>query len=266
MFSFITRRSFLFNLMIAFVLAIGLIFGLLQLLGYLTHHGQYLRVPSVLGVKTEEAIRLLESKGFDVVIQDSIYTDTARKGVVLKQIPEPTRTVKVNRTVILTVNRVTPPLIDMPSLEGKSLGFALEMLRRSHLVLGDTVFRPDFMRGSVVEQRFRGGKIHAGSKVPWGSPIDLVIGSGLDDNPIPVPELIGLRFDEAKTLLLESGILLGALVLDPDVKDTASAYIWKHNPPAINDLGTKLFIQSGQLIDLWLSVERKVETDSSSLP
>ncbi len=264
MFNFITRRSFLFNLIAAIFLGVALIFGLLQLLGSITHHGQYLRVPSVLGVKTEEAIRMLEAEGFDVLIQDSIYTDTARKGIVLKQIPEPSSTVKVNRTVILTVNRVTLPLMDMPALEGKSLGFALDILRRSHLVLGDTIFKPDFMRGSVLEQRFRGDKIQPGAKLPWGSAIDLVIGSGLNEEPVPVPELIGLRYSEAKVLLEQSGILLGALVLDQEVTDTANAFIWKQTPPTINDLGETMLIQPGQLLDLWLSVERKVVSDSTS--
>lgn len=218
----------------------------------------------MLGVKTEDAIRQLEEQGFDVLIQDSIYTDTARKGIVLKQIPEPSSTVKVNRTVILTVNRVTLPLIDMPALEGKSLGFALDILRRSHLVLGDTVFKPDFMRGSVLEQRFRGDKIQPGAKLPWGSAVDLVIGSGLNEEPVPVPELIGLRFNEAKVLLEQSGILLGALVLDPDVTDTANAFIWKQTPPTINDLGEPMLIQPGQLLDVWLSVERKIIADSTN--
>ena len=44
---------------------------------------------------------------------------------------------KVNRTIYLTVNRLTLPLVDMPALEGKTLNFALYILDRSHLKLGD---------------------------------------------------------------------------------------------------------------------------------
>lgn len=262
MFKFITRRSIWFNLFLAFLLGIGLIFGILQLLGILTNHGEYLKVPSVVGMNTNRAIDMLEEKGFEVVIYDSVYTDTAKKGTVLKQIPDPNSTVKINRTVLLTVNRVTMPLIDMPSLNGKSLNFALEIMHRSHLVLGDTTFRADFMRGSILEQRFRGDIIQPGTKIPWGSTIDLVVGSGLSDQPIPVPELIGLSFDEVKVLLEQSGILLGATILDPDVTDTASAFIWKQIPPSLNEVGEKLLIQPGQLMDLWLSVERKDLIDS----
>lgn len=262
MFKYITGKSFWFNLFIATSLAFLLFFTLLQLLGSITNHGEYLKVPSVLGKNTSEAIKELEKKGFDVVIQDSIYTDTAKKGIVLKQLPDPNSTVKVNRTILLTVNRVTLPLVDMPALEGKSLSFAVDILKRSHLVLGDTIFRPDFMRGSVIEQQFRGDKIIAGSKIPWGSAIDLVIGSGLKDSLMNVPDLIGKTFSEAKLILQENGILVGAVVADQGTLDTAAAFIWKQIPPTMDDQNEPIRIKSGQLMDLWISREFKFETDS----
>ena len=264
MFKFITDRPFWVNLLAVLVLSFLILFTILQLLGVMTNHGKYLSVPSVVGKKTNEAIKFLEDKGFDVIIQDSVYTDTAKMGIVLKQIPDPNSTVKINRTILLTVNRVTLPLIDMPALEGKSLNFALDILKRSHLKLGDTIFRPDFMRGSVLAQEYKGNKILSGTKVPWGSSINLVIGSGLNQAPILVPDLIGLTFDEAKIILDENGILLGALVPDQGVTDTANAFIWKQSPPRYDDQKEPIYIQSGQLMDLWISVELKVLRDSTA--
>ncbi len=232
------------------------------MLGVMTNHGAYLTVPSVVGKKTDEAVKFLESKGFEVVIKDSVYTDTAKNGIVLKQIPDPNSTVKINRTVLITVNRVTLPMIDMPALEGKSLNFALEILKRSHLKLGDTIYRPDFMRGSVLEQLFRGNKITSGSKIPWGSRVDLVIGSGLNQDPILVPQMEGMTFEEAKILLQENGILLGAVVADPDVVDSAAAFIWKQSPPRYDDQKEPVYIQPGQLMDLWISKEMKNVIDT----
>ncbi len=232
------------------------------MLGVMTNHGAYLTVPSVVGKKTDEAVKFLESKGFEVVIKDSVYTDTAKNGIVLKQIPDPNSTVKINRTVLITVNRVTLPMIDMPALEGKSLNFALEILKRSHLKLGDTIYRPDFMRGSVLEQLFRGNKITSGSKIPWGSRVDLVIGSGLNQDPILVPQMEGMTFEEAKILLQENGILLGAVVADPDVVDSAAAFIWKQSPPRYDDQHEPVYIQPGQLMDLWISKEMKNVIDT----
>ena len=186
MFKFITDRPFWVNLIVILLLTFLFIWGFLQLLGGITKHGEYLTVPSVTLKNTADAVKLLESKGFDVVIQDSVYTDTAKMGIVLKQFPEPNSTVKVNRIVLLTINRTTLPMIDMPALQGKSLGYALEILRRSHLVVGDTSYKPDFMMGSVLEQRFNGALIISGNKLPWGSRVDLVIGGGLANEEVPV--------------------------------------------------------------------------------
>ena len=122
MFQKIKEKPFWVHLLIIFAIVALLLFSVLQLLGIITKHGEYLTVPSVTNKPTAEAVKLLESKGFDVVIQDSVYTDTAKMGIVLKQFPEPNSTVKVNRTVLLTVNRVTLPMIDMPALQGKIFG------------------------------------------------------------------------------------------------------------------------------------------------
>ncbi|MEI2748185.1 MAG: PASTA domain-containing protein [Ferruginibacter sp.] len=266
MFKFITDRPFWVNLLAAIALAFLVLFIFLQLLGRITKHGQYLTVPSVMGKKTTDAIKFLEDKGFEVVIQDSVYTDTAKMGIVLKQLPDPNSTVKINRTVFLTVNRVTLPLVEMPALEGKTLNFALEIMRRTHFTLGDTSFRPDFMRGSVLEQLYKGQKIAPGTKVPWGSSIDLVVGSGLNEEKIHVPNLIGLTFAEAQAILLENGILQGAVVPDPGITDTAAAYIWRQSPPRYNDEKEPVFIQPGQLLDLWISPEMKEPRDTLDRP
>ncbi|HMW27823.1 MAG TPA: PASTA domain-containing protein, partial [Ferruginibacter sp.] len=125
MFKFITNRPFWVNLLAAILLGLLLLFLFLKMLGWITKHGEYLKVPAITGMKTTDAVKLLEKQGFDVFIQDSVFTDTAARGVVLKQIPDPNSTVKINRTVFITVNRVVPPMIEMPNLEGQSLSFAL---------------------------------------------------------------------------------------------------------------------------------------------
>ena len=253
MFKFITDRPFWVNLLAALLLAFLLIFLTLQMLGWITKHGEYLTVPAVKGKPTKEAIKLLESKGFDVVIQDSIFTDTLARGIIIKQLPDADATVKVNRTVFLTVNRYMPPMIDMPALEGKSLSFALDLLQRNHLVLGDTTYKPDFMKGSVLEQQYNGSTIAAGTKVTWGSKIDLVIAGGLHDEQISVPYLIGKTFAEGKAILEQGGINIGAVIAKDAIKDTATAFIYKQNPGRFDDEKKTVYIHPGQLMDIYIS-------------
>lgn len=263
MFKFITEKPFWVNLVAAIVIALLLIFLILKTLGLITRHGAYLKVPAVTGMKTNEALALLEKQGFEVYIQDSVFTDTATRGIVLKQLPDPNATVKVNRTVFLTVNRYIPPMIEMPNLEGQNLSFAIRMLERSHLKLGDTSFRPDFMQGSVLEQRYNGNRIPQKAKVQWGSTIDLVIGGGLEDKQMAVPSLVGMTYGEAKTYLDENGISLGAIITDGPISDTASAYIFKQRPERLDQDNMLVYIRSGQLMDVWISKEMKAPPEDS---
>ncbi len=262
MFKFLTSRPFWVNLLAAIFFVVLIVFIFLQLLGLITRHGEYLTVPSVTGKQTSEAVKFLEDKGFEVIIQDSVYVDTAQKGIVLKQLPDPNSTVKVNRTVYLTVNRVSLPLVEMPALEGKTYSFALEILRRSHLEPGDTTHKPDFMRGSILEQLYKGNKITSGTRIPWGSKIDLVIAGGLEDIRIQVPDVIGMTFGEARIILEQTGVAV-AVIPDPDVKDTVGGFVYRQSPPRFAEGGEPVYIQPGQLMDIWISREKKVQRDST---
>jgi beta-lactam-binding protein with PASTA domain len=254
-FNFLTKRPLWVNIVAAAVLAFLLVFLFLKMLGWITKHDAYLQVPDLLGKKTEDAIKLLEKQGFEVQIQDSVFTDTAARGVVLKQLPDPNAKVKINRTVFLTVNRVIPPMIEMPNLEGQSLNFALDILRRNHLELGDTIFKPSFMIGSVLEQQYNGVRIAEKAKVQWGSRITLVIGSGLGDQRMLVPSLLHMTFKDAKTFLEQQGIILGGTIPYENavIRDTANAFVVKQNPESVDEEKKPRYIQPGQVMDLYIS-------------
>ncbi|MEO5890644.1 MAG: PASTA domain-containing protein [Ferruginibacter sp.] len=265
MFKFITNKPLWVNFLAAVVLIFLLVFLMLQLLGWITKHGEYLTVPAVKGKDMQEAIKLLESKGFDVTIQDSVYTDSLPRGSVIKQLPDADATVKINRTVFITVNRYIPPMIAMPQLEGKSLSFALDLLARNHLRLGDTSYKPDFMKGSVLEQKYNGNKISPGAKVRWGSKISLVIAGGLNEQQMMVPDLIGLTFAQAKSQLESMGINVAGIIGEGIIKDTAAAFIYKQNPQPFDDEKKPIYIRPGQLMDLYISpvmIQVRDSTDS----
>ena len=262
MFRFITKQSFIVNLLVALVLAFLLGFLFFQSLGWITHHGEYLKVPSVTGKNVNEAVDLLEKEGFEVVITDSLYNDSLPLNIVKKQLPDADATVKVNRTVFLNVNPTTLPMVNMPNLEGLSYRFAVDKLSKNHLVLGDTSYRPDFMKGSVLEQNFKGKKIPAGSKIRWGSSVDLVIGGGLEAQKIPVPSLIGLTVSDARDILKDKGIILAAILTIGPITDTSSAYIFKQNPDVTTLSNLPAYIQPGQTMDIWIQAEKPV-TDTT---
>ncbi len=264
MFKFITNRPLWVNFLAAVLLAFLLIFLMLQLLGWITKHGEYLTVPAVKGKDTQQSIQLLESKGFDVVIQDSIYTESLPRGTVIKQLPDANATVKINRTVFLTVNRYILPMIAMPQLEGKSLSFAIDLLERNHLQLGDTIYKPDFMKGSILEQQYNGVKIMPGAKLRWGSKITLIIAGGLNEQQMMVPDLIGLTFAQAKAQLELLGINIAGIIADGAIKDTAAAFIYKQNPERFDEEKRPRYIRPGQLMDIYISPVMIVPRDTAN--
>lgn len=258
MFKFITKQSFLVNLLAALLLLFVLGFLFFRSLGWITNHGSYLKVPSVTGMKVDEAISLLEKEGFEIVITDSAYDDELDMNVVKKQLPAADATVKVNRTVFLNVNPKELPMIAMPKLEGLSYRFALDKIRKNHLVLGDTTMRPDFMKGSVLEQQYQGKPIEDGTKIRWGSTIDLVVGGGLQEIRIKVPDLIGTTVAEARQILESNGIVLAAILTSGMISDTANAFVYKQNPEVLGFDNLPIYIQPGQTMDIWVQRERPV--------
>ncbi|HUS00964.1 MAG TPA: PASTA domain-containing protein [Chitinophagaceae bacterium] len=263
LFRYLTRQPFWVNLLVALSLVFLIGFLFLQSLTWFTHHGEYLKVPEVKGQNVDNAIKILESQGFDVVIQDSVYFDSIPRYTVIKQLPEPDATVKVNRTVYLTINRAAPPAVTVPKLEGLSYRFAYDLIRKNHLVVGDTIYRPDFMKGSVLEQQYNGSRITAGTQVPWGARITLIIGGGLEVQQMLVPNLIGMTFADVKALLETKGITLAGVIPQTTVRDTLSAFVYKQNPERFDvDGTTPLYIRPGQTMDVWLS---PIPLDSDSL-
>lgn len=261
MFEFITKKSLGVNLIAGIVVAI-LLFGLFLLsLGWLTDHGKAASVPALTGKSLEEVKRILDSTGFECEVQDSIYVDSISPLQVVKQFPDADEVVKANRTIFLIIRSVEPPLVEMPNLIGYSFRNAEVVLKTMDLKVGDTLFRPDFARNAVLEQRMNGQLIAAGTKIKKGSSITLVLGDGVGDQPIPVPGLVGMNYLDAKALLDSNGLSFGAIVLESGVQDTATAWIYKQSPERLSEDNVVQTIRPGQLIDIWLQAVRpRVDT------
>jgi hypothetical protein len=262
---FITHRPLWLNILVGFVLAVLFFSMILLSLNWLTHHNESKTVPSVTGKSFEEAEQILRKAGFDVEIQDSIYTDTSKPRIVLKQVPESDEVVKVNRTVYLTINRAVPPMVEMPNLVGYSFRNAEMVLRNINIRIGDTTFKPDFAKNSVLEQWYNGELVKPGTKLRMGSKINLVLGDGVGKKEFVVPVIVGLTYGEAKARLEENGLGIGAIVAG-GVKDTMNAYIWKQNPERFDEEKKVLRIRPGQLIDVWLQVDKPVKDTTENVP
>ncbi|WP_119079935.1 PASTA domain-containing protein [Chitinophaga alhagiae] len=265
LFQNITKRSFGFNLL--FILgAVVLVFIIFfSSLGFLTRHGEEVTVPDVRGKTIEDASTALKKLGFEVEVRDSIYIDTMPALLIYEQTPERGDVVKVNRTIYLTVNKVVPPMVPMPDLEGLTYRSAEMTLRARRLNIGDTIYKPDFATNTVLEQLLNGKPIKPGKEIPEGSNITLVLSSGTGSMENPVPDLIGATYFEAREILAASNLNVGTVLIDGGVTDTLGAFIFKQTPARRNALGELNLIRAGESVDLWLTATRPVK-DSTALP
>lgn len=266
----ITGKPLWVNILAAVVLLLLLLLIFLGSLALITKHGDTLRIPAVSGMSLEDAKKALEKSGFEVQIQDSIYIDSLKPLQVIKQFPDADNLVKVNRTVYLTINRSVAPMLKMPNLIGMSFRNAVLIMRQYGLQIGDTVFKPDFARNSILEQRYDGQTIQPGTEIRQGSKITLVLGNGVGGYEIPVPDFVGLHYSDALALLSSNQLVLGAPVPDPDVTDTLGAFVYRQSPSPYDPEEKKSnHIRPGQAIDFWLSVrppEKKTDSAVSSQP
>ncbi|MFY7964219.1 MAG: PASTA domain-containing protein [Chitinophagaceae bacterium] len=241
------------------------------MLGWITGHGEYEKVPTVTGKNIEAAKAMLQAKGFAVEVVDSVYDMNQPKLNVLKQSPEPDATVKQGRTVYLTINRQVAPTVDMPNLVGLSYRSAVLYLQGMGLKVGDTTYKFDIAKNSVLTQLLNGVEIKQGAKVPIGSAISFVLGSGLGEEEMDVPDLVGLTYTEAQSVLANMNISIGLpILLDAAIKDTAKAFVSKQDPIVFTEpiLGQRVNnkIRPGQVIDVWLTLNAPVKDSTAVKP
>jgi len=268
----ITRKPLWVNMLFAFLLVITLVFLFFGSLAWVTGFGKTQKVPSVTGQNVLAAIKTLEASGLDVVIQDSVFIDTMAKQAVVRQIPEAESIVKAGRTIYLTINRTIPPQVEMPNLAGFSLKSAEMFLLSLGLKMGSLTYRPDIARNAVLEQLVGDRPIAPGTKIPTGTVINFVLGSGEGSGEMEVPQLVGLSFEAAKLMLQTLNLNLGAVVALNPITDSAASFVVKQSPPALSDSldinGFKVVskIKSGQLIDLYISSTPPNPTDTTQSP
>ena len=232
------------------LICILLFFGSLS---WLTGNGKVEKVPSVVGQNILAAKKILEDKGFDVIIQDSVYVDSVAKQAVLRQIPEADALVKSGRNIYLTVNRTIPPQVEMPNLAGFSVKSAEMYLISLGLKMGEVSYRP----------------IKPGTKIPIGTVISFVLGSGEGTGEMSMPELVGMTFDAAKSFLQNTSLTLGSVLAIGPIKDSASAFVIRQSPAALSDSlgmdGLRLpnKIKQGQSVDIYISSTPPPKTDST---
>jgi eukaryotic-like serine/threonine-protein kinase len=238
------------------VINLLIIFGITILLGFLflkvylplyTNHGETVSVPDLSGYTFDESVGLLDRAGLNYEVSiDSGFTSDQKPLAILKQFPPANTQVKSDRKIYLTLNARNAPMLKMPNLVNTPLKNVQEILANMGLERGDIVYVPDIGINVVLEQRYRGVKVPEGFEVPKGARIDLMVGDGMGNQVLNVPNLIGMDEVEAEFLILGSGLRIGNKKLS--VTDSVGpGKVFLQSP------ASGMQVVSGELINLWIA-------------
>jgi beta-lactam-binding protein with PASTA domain len=257
---FILSKVFIKNLGLAVSFAVGAVMLLLIWMNIYTRHGQARAIPDFYGLSIEESARIAKKNKLRFQVIDSVYTTEVQRGCVAEQNPKKGFRVKKWRTVALTINAFNPEMIPAPDLVGIPQKQALLVIESAGLKTGQQIFVPDLSKNFVLKQLHNGKEVKAGEPVQKGSVIDLMVGRGLSNERTPVPDLMGMQLEKARSYILAASLNLGAFIFDTtcvkNKEDSLSAFVYKQNP----DFREDAKLQMGESVYIWLSV------DSARLP
>ena len=114
--------------------------------------------------------------------------------------------------------------------------------------IGELFYVPDIAVNKVLSCEINGLKINEGQELYVGSKIDLILGEGLKDEKVLIPNLIGLTREEANIIVKSKSINIGIEIYSNSVVDSNSAIIYKQKPMFKDE---DSFIQIGSSIDLF---------------
>lgn len=250
-----TSGKRIFMLILPVVIAAALLVGAWLWLGIYTRHNDTVTVPDLAAMHVADASDRLEALGLHAEVIDSVYSEESPKSTVVDQDPDPGHAVKPGRTIYLVMNASQPKMQSMPQLVNLSKRQAISVLEILGLKVAELQYRPDLCLDCVVAQLYKGQPIAADARIRRGESVTLVLGSGMEGERVPVPDVRGMRYEEMKAVLNMASLNVGLVVevagCDNSGCDTALAWVVRQTPmPAQNAT-----IGPGGLIDVWLTMD-----------
>jgi serine/threonine-protein kinase len=260
-------KTFVWKLIRPFVAAIFFGFGLLLsgYLGLFVLHAYFatseIEVPDFSNQDLLSVLNTANKLGIYVEVMRTESNPQLPPQVVIHQIPPPGSKLKKGNRVKVVINQVsitsiqeggpgeTAETVVVPDLRNFPVEEAEELIRSEGLKVGkiSEVFHESVPRGCVISQ-----SPPAGSKVNRNATINLLISKGGEEEValIEVPDLVGLRIQEARNVIQQRGLRLGEIE-EVEVPEKAPEVVIAQKPSP----GEKL--APGGVINL--TVNKKIE-------
>jgi beta-lactam-binding protein with PASTA domain len=114
-------------------------------------------------------------------------------------------------------------------------------------------YSPSEYKDLVIAIKYRGRNISSGMRVPEGSSLVLVVGSGLGGEELPVPGIKGMSLEAGTEEALNGSMVIGAVEYDVEPSGNEDKYVIYRQRPAEGKS-----VPAGTRIDVWLSKDKSM--------
>ena len=174
------QSSFIKQIFLAVVIFSVIILLSILFLFFYTNQTSKILVPNLIGYEVSEIQEIMDDNKLRYeIIDSSFYNPDFEKNTILEQIPEPSKTVKKNRKIYLTVNPSSYGNVIFPDLIQLTLRNAQSTLSALDLELGEIDYEDNIGKDMVLKVFIDSKQILPGEIVPKKSKIDFIVGNGI---------------------------------------------------------------------------------------
>lgn len=219
---------------IALLAVAGIVVGALYASGKLHFGKKQVSVPNVTDLTYSEAKETLEDAGLKVERGEKVDSDDVKEGRVARQDPQYRETVDEGTTVTINMS-AGKATASVPNLVGRP--YDEDSIKA---LLSKSGFRLDRVVKYEKSDKYEKGQIisqtpEADEVSEKGVTVSVVVCSGKKTEKVSVPALIGQPLEKAKTLLKQSGLVLGTPYYEENNVYEKGTVMWQQY-----DAGTKL--------------------------
>ena len=178
----------------------------------ITRHGDEFLLPGFLDQKLAEAQIKLDELGLAYEIASEEYSPGKEQGIILNQYPIEGTKVKKGRQIKFVIS-LGQKLVKIPSLTGLSVRQAILDLETAGMELGEIAWAfSDTLPEKVVVFSYPA----AGTEIPLGSPVNIMVNRGRASDFTYMPRVIGMNLEKAKKMLQDKSLKLGLVTRRAD--------------------------------------------------
>ena len=180
LFGRVIKNPYVLNLLLAIVVAVGVVLGTLAWLGHYTRHNQAVVVPDVKGLDMQEAAQFFKSNNLRYSVIDSVFSKNVKPGAIVELVPKAGSKVKEGRIVFITVNAETAQMGLIPDVEDLSFRQAYAMLKARGFEQIEIEYVPGDYKDLALAVELNGRVLRKGENVPLSAQLVLIVSRGTD--------------------------------------------------------------------------------------